>query len=551
MSIPKKNSTFFYNLIKRYSYNEIEFNILKQYFFIKNIDEKKSKILDIYINQNNNINHIDVTALSIKNIKEIEKYLELLNTNQNRQQKGSFFTPEYIVKNMIEKVKPKINDKNLDPSCGCGAFLIGLIEYYKIKYNKSIKSIVRDNIYGVDIEPKNIERTKLLLSIYALEYGEVLNDEDFNLSCQDSLLCNWKDLFPVKKFNNIIGNPPYISKEQGIFQKNESLYKNNYKCIKGIYDTFALFIELSLSLLADNGKNCFIIPTTLFVNDSFELIRSKMLEYNITYIELLDETIFSDAVVPVGIYEIENNKGNTINIKKDNFECKITKEQLVGDKNIFKIGIDYKFLKTIELIEKNSNLTIGDILEIKEATKTGNDKKFISNIQNDIYNKPLLKGKHIKKFEISKSEYIRYDTNEIKRPVKEHIFNMKEKLLIRRVSNQLICAVDKKQHYAIHTLYYGILKENYKQYNILYTLLELILNSNVYSKIYITKYPFKGKLFPEIRIGKLKSLPLPDINILLKNKDKLVALKQSIQKDDNFYKRLDELLLQLFNKELV
>ena len=37
------------------------------------------------------------------------------------------------------------------PKLGCGAFLIGLIEYYQKNFKKSVKKTIKENIYGSDI----------------------------------------------------------------------------------------------------------------------------------------------------------------------------------------------------------------------------------------------------------------------------------------------------------------------------------------------------------------------------------------------------------------
>ncbi|MFV0531273.1 MAG: N-6 DNA methylase [Flavobacteriales bacterium] len=64
-------------------------------------------------------------------------------------------------KSIIKEVAPKNNDKCLDPSCGCGAFLISLVEYYQKTFNKSIKATIKENIYGSDILDYNVKRSKI------------------------------------------------------------------------------------------------------------------------------------------------------------------------------------------------------------------------------------------------------------------------------------------------------------------------------------------------------------------------------------------------------
>jgi type I restriction-modification system DNA methylase subunit len=132
-------------LIGTFSINDIEQHII--YLFLKNnkLDYSQNKILFEYFkNFNLNEDILDkVSELSPNNLKELENYLELMIPVSDRKFNGAFFTPDYIVDYIINEIEPKENDVNLDPSCGCGAFLIGLTDYYKRKYNKTIKTILK------------------------------------------------------------------------------------------------------------------------------------------------------------------------------------------------------------------------------------------------------------------------------------------------------------------------------------------------------------------------------------------------------------------------
>ena len=62
---------------------------------------------------------------------------------------------------------------------------------------KGFKEIFTENIYGVDIQNYSIERTKILLSLLALENGESSHLQ-FNLLCRDTLEYNtnlWENYY--------------------------------------------------------------------------------------------------------------------------------------------------------------------------------------------------------------------------------------------------------------------------------------------------------------------------------------------------------------------
>lgn len=206
--------------------------------------------------------------LDVENFESLANFLEVLIPKNDRKLNGAFFTPRYIVNFIINEIQPKENETTLDPSCGCGVFLLGLIDYYRKNFRKTIREIVRENIFGSDILEYNIRRAKLLLTLFALQNGEVLEDNDFNLWHQDSLQTEWK-----MQFDNIIGNPPYV-KFQDLSDENRiSLVKNWETIQNGTFNLYFAFFELGYKLLKENGKLGYITPNNYFTSLAAEPLR--------------------------------------------------------------------------------------------------------------------------------------------------------------------------------------------------------------------------------------------------------------------------------------
>jgi hypothetical protein len=219
---------------------------------------------------------LKIDNLAMQNLKELEYLLELLIPPKDRELNGAYFTPMYIVEYIINEMKPAPNHFNLDPSCGCGSFIVGLAEYYRRVYSKPIRASVRENIFGADILDYNIRRTKLMLSILALQYGETLSNEDFNLAVQDSLRANWNEAFsrnPIGKFDNIVGNPPYV-KFQDLSELNRCFLSEQWTAIRsGTFNLYFAFFEQGYNLLKDDAKLGYITPNNYFTSLSGESLR--------------------------------------------------------------------------------------------------------------------------------------------------------------------------------------------------------------------------------------------------------------------------------------
>lgn len=257
-------------LIQTQDLTVLEKHLIYSYLTNNNINFSKSPILTRYFKDFEQIPQLyfDTFSLNISNIKELESHLELIIPVGDRKFNGAFFTPDYIIDFIINEIQPKENETNLDPSCGCGAFLVGLTDYYKRTFNKSILKIVKENIFGSDILEYNIHRAKLILTIYALQNGEQLMDSDFNLYHQDSLRTNWKI-----SFDNIVGNPPYV-KFQDLTDDNRNYLAKHWTTVEGgTFNLYFAFFELGYKLLKQTGKLGYITPNNYFTSLAGEALR--------------------------------------------------------------------------------------------------------------------------------------------------------------------------------------------------------------------------------------------------------------------------------------
>ena len=133
------------------------------------------------------------------------------------------------------------------------------------------KSILENNLYGVDINEEAVEIAKLSLWLRTAEKGRKLSDLNSNIKCGNSLIddpevagekaFNWKKEFPeimkaggpVRRsseneggFDVVIGNPPYVNAielKKSLSEKEYTWLKNNYITAKGTVDLYIYFFE--------------------------------------------------------------------------------------------------------------------------------------------------------------------------------------------------------------------------------------------------------------------------------------------------------------------
>lgn len=259
----KMNKTIINELLNNYDIATIEQHLIYAFIHNKKLEIEKSLIVSDLMKdfEKNAKIYLLVSVLEIQDLKLLENYLELLIPENDRKVNGAFFTPTYIVDFIIKEISPKFEDKCLDLSCGCGAFLIGLVEYYQKTFNKSIKATIQSNIYGSDILNYNIKRSKIILSLFGLLNNEIIEETDFNIYYQDSLKADWENEFEV-----IVGNPPYV-KYQDLSDENRLYLINNWKTIEnGTFNLYFAFFELGYKLLTSKGKLGYITPNSYFTS---------------------------------------------------------------------------------------------------------------------------------------------------------------------------------------------------------------------------------------------------------------------------------------------
>jgi hypothetical protein len=216
----------------------------------------------------------------------------------------------------------------VDPACGSGAFLISAFRRLlkerveaerdvertrggtpgAIDENPLIAEILRDNIYGVDINPASVEIAKLALWLHsaraakplsslehAIRIGNSLVDTDFWAGRQRSAQIeervrpfDWRAAFPEVwpngrsgGFDIVLGNPPYV-KLQNLMKVDPDVVAyltgdrggDTYRSAQtGNFDLYLPFIEKGLRLLAPGGRMAYIAPSLWTVNQYGEGLR--------------------------------------------------------------------------------------------------------------------------------------------------------------------------------------------------------------------------------------------------------------------------------------
>lgn len=256
-----------------YPFFDVENVVIKNILQSVGIKKVKNRLISDILRRNVNkgVSFWFIAKGILPDLELLEKLYELNVVEEDRKINGSYYTPadvvSYIVKNTIIGEAGSI----CDPACGSGAFLVESAKFIKREFNHSYSRIFKELLFGVDILPASVERTKIMLSLLAILEGE---DKDFNFNlCEgDSLDFDWEANFGSEKFDYVVGNPPYVRVKNLKTEVRENIKKWSTADF-GNADLYIPFFELSTKITNNKGKIGFITPNTYLTSFNAKLVR--------------------------------------------------------------------------------------------------------------------------------------------------------------------------------------------------------------------------------------------------------------------------------------
>ncbi len=218
-------------------------------------------------------------------------------------------------KNRLQEFHNKLRSlKFLDPACGCGNFLVITYRELRLLEIEILRTIYKvgesskfigadvaviidvDQFYGIEIEefPAQIAQVALWLTDHQMnmrvteEFGPYFSRIPLKATphvvCDNALQLNWQDVLPPAQCSYVLGNPPFLGKQQ----QNEN-QKNDFELVfhdlhgSGVLDFVACWHKKATDYMQKNKaiKTAFVSTNSITQGEQVGVLWGWMLSQGI------------------------------------------------------------------------------------------------------------------------------------------------------------------------------------------------------------------------------------------------------------------------------
>jgi hypothetical protein len=374
--------------------------------------------------------------------------------------------------------------------------------------HKKKTEILKNNIFGVDIDREAVEVAIMSLYLKLLDEGQTemfLPDITDNIKCGNSLIgtdfyaqsgfdlgseelkkvnCfDWekefngilttnimnKDTNNLGLFDVIIGNPPYVNIEN-LEHNSKKYFFSHYKTCQGRTDIYIVFLERNMKHLRYNGILSFIIPYA-FTNQIYGTSARENIINNACINQIVDLSnylVFKDANIKNIILILEkttsekNTRITAYNSKDDFLNDKKT-EFLIDQRDFLqlkdnryetrclggKLSIKDKIWKHSAELEKICFIAYG--ARLNHRTKNINKSYYVHSEKQRGY-KPFLEGRNIYRYYFFQDGWLDYKPNEHYNSMFPELFENEKLMFINVVKDRIRFVYDSEGFYNSHTV---------------------------------------------------------------------------------------------------
>ncbi len=218
------------------------------------------------------------------------------------QKGGVFYTPESIVKLIVEIIQP-FHGRILDPACGSGGMFVHSAAFVE-RHHKSASNEL--SIYGIEKDGTTVNLNKMNLAVHGLT-GDVREANTY----YDRPEALFPEAFAAGGFDFVMANPPFNAKS---VDKERLKKDTRFPFGRPATDNANyLWIQQFYSALNDTGRAGFVMANSAGdARSSEQIIRQQLIESGaVDVIVSIGSNFFFTVTLPCTLWFLDKGKART------------------------------------------------------------------------------------------------------------------------------------------------------------------------------------------------------------------------------------------------
>lgn len=210
-------------------------------------------------------------------VEAISTAFQVLRSDALKGGEGQYFTPQPVVEAAVRLLDVQLEDIVIDPACGTGGFLVGVLLEMRRRYpgkERDLGSWAQTNIFGIDKDSVGVKLTKAIMQIAGDGSAHVVRGDSIrrHLWSKDypHLLSN---SFANGRFSVVVTNPPFGAALK-VSGQDARLAGMDIAHTVGSTEWEDLeiglhFLQRAYDLLRVGGRLGIVLPETYFFSPSY------------------------------------------------------------------------------------------------------------------------------------------------------------------------------------------------------------------------------------------------------------------------------------------
>jgi len=480
--------------------------------------------------------------------ERLARFCEDLTTGgRKRRLSGSYYTPPWAADAIAQTVvrgvlagrgrgpKAALSLRALDPAVGAGTFAVALVEAIAgaagegEERNAIRRQAVEHCIYAVEKNPLAAEACRLSLWLTASRPGRWASLPVDHIHVGDALAK------PPEhgSFDLVVGNPPWGVKLPSA--RASKLARTNPQALSGHRDSALFFLDLAAEAAADDGAVGLLLPDALLWHVRYQGMRQSLLRrFRPLRVALLGDRIFPGATAPscllclagCGIAPPAFSTTDLRQVPRVGLRAAVARPgwrvprdtPLEAAHHGFFAGPSW--LRRLHQLMVARHTTLGDLDEVFALRDVGINYSradlgraiLYDGEREDARDIPVTRGRDFGPLTpIGHSAWLRRDwptriRADDRVSVRSEIYRRAPKLLLRQTGDRPVATIDRRG-VSFGRSVIAITAESESD---LFWLAAL-LNSTAFAALYRAVAPEAGRPFAQVKVGKLKVVPVPPV----------------------------------------